>query len=92
MSDYAINEIAAILLGSFGMIWITFSLVGVVRYSGRASKIYTCIRRASIGTCLVLTSVLLFTLDGSFGTKALCCAIMILLAVPFMMRSLSRVG
>jgi multicomponent Na+:H+ antiporter subunit G len=84
------NETIGYILLSVGIAFDLFGCIGLVRLPDVYNRLQAATKCATLGTALILLSVLFFTGFGAIGIKALLCIWFILITSPTAAHAISR--
>lgn len=76
------NETMGIIVVAIGILFNFFGCVGLVRLPDIYNRLQASTKCVTLGTCLILLGVLIFSGIDAMGAKALVCAVFILLTSP----------
>jgi multicomponent Na+:H+ antiporter subunit G len=86
------NEIAAQWIIGVGIAFDLFGTIGLVRLPDVYNRVQAATKCVTLGTCMILLGVLVAAWGGAWamGTKALLCALFLLLTSPVAAHAIAR--
>ena len=84
------NEIAAKIIISIGLLFDLFGTIGLVRLPDIYNRVQAATKCVTLGTCMILFGVFIHFGFSAIGMKALLCATFVLLTSPVGAHAIAR--
>jgi multicomponent Na+:H+ antiporter subunit G len=84
------NELAAQWIIGIGLAFNLFGTIGLVRLPDVYNRLQAATKCVTLGTCMILLGVLVGAWGGAMGTKAVLCAVFLLLTSPVAAHAIAR--
>ena len=84
------NELAAQWIIGIGLAFDLFGTIGLVRLPDVYNRVQAATKCVTLGTCMILFGVLVGAWGGAMGTKAVLCAVFLLLTSPVAAHAIAR--
>ncbi len=84
------NETVGLILLIVGIVFDVIGCIGLVRLPDIYNRLQAATKCVTLGTCMILLSVLFYTGFGSIGVKALLCIWFILITSPTGAHAIAR--
>jgi multicomponent Na+:H+ antiporter subunit G len=84
------NETLAQAIIAVGLAFDLFGCIGLVRLPDVYNRVQAATKCVTLGTCMILLGVLVEAGVGAMGTKALLCALFIILTSPVAAHAIAR--
>ena len=76
------NEIIAYILIAVGLLFDLFGTIGLIRLPDVYNRVQAATKCVTLGTCMILFGVFIYSGFNSLGIKAVVCAVFVLLTSP----------
>ena len=90
MSEFGANELLACVVITVGLAFDMFGTIGLVRLPDIYNRVQAATKCVTLGTCLILLGVTLYSGLDAMGIKALVCAAFVLLTSPVGAHAVAR--
>jgi multicomponent Na+:H+ antiporter subunit G len=84
------NEIIGTAIIVVGLLFDLFGCIGLVRLPDVFTRLQAATKCVTLGTCLILVGVCVYTGLGPAGVKALVCAVFVLMTSPTAAHAIAR--
>ena len=84
------NETIAYILIAVGLLFDLFGTLGLVRLPDVYNRVQAATKCVTLGTCMILFGVFIYTGFDALGIKALVCAVFVLLTSPVGAHAIAR--
>lgn len=84
------NEYAGLAIIGLGIVFDVFGCIGLVRLPDVYTRLQAATKCVTLGTCMILAGVFVYSGFGAVGVKALLCMLFVLVTSPTAAHAIAR--